>query len=51
MIFLKTPPLIIYDLLVSNPPYSCKPKVFKRLAEIDCSNHWVMFCSCIHDDF
>jgi hypothetical protein len=24
-----------YDLLVSNPPYSCKPKVFKRLAEID----------------
>ena len=28
-------PLFDYDILVSNPPYSCKPKVFKRLAEID----------------
>ena len=24
-----------YDILVSNPPYSIKPKVFKRLSEID----------------
>ena len=33
-------PSFNYDLLVSNPPYSCKPKVFKRLAEID--KPWVM---------
>ena len=32
--FFEDPPFE-YDLLVSNPPYSCKPKVFKRLAEID----------------
>ena len=30
-----TDPSFNYDILVSNPPYSCKPKVFKRLAEID----------------
>ena len=24
-----------YDILISNPPYSMKPKIFKRLAEID----------------
>jgi len=28
-------PSFNYDILVSNPPYSMKPKVFKRLAEID----------------
>ncbi len=28
-------PTFDYDILVSNPPYSMKPKVFKRLAEID----------------
>ena len=28
-------PSFNYDILVSNPPYSIKPKVFKRLAEID----------------
>tara|TARA_R110002126_G_scaffold14393_1_gene60701 strand:- start:264 stop:797 length:534 start_codon:yes stop_codon:yes gene_type:complete len=32
--FFEDPPFD-YDLLVSNPPYSMKPKVFKRLAEID----------------
>lgn len=32
--FFNDPPFE-YDLLVSNPPYSMKPKVFKRLAEID----------------
>ena len=30
-----TDPSFNYDILVSNPPYSIKPKVFKRLAEID----------------
>lgn len=28
-------PSFNYDILISNPPYGCKPKVFKRLAEID----------------
>ena len=32
--FFDDPPFD-YEILVSNPPYSCKPKVFKRLAEID----------------
>jgi len=32
--FFDDPPFD-YDILVSNPPYSIKPKVFKRLAEID----------------
>lgn len=32
--FFDDPPFD-YDILVSNPPYSMKPKVFKRLAEID----------------
>lgn len=32
--FFNDPPFK-YDLLVSNPPYSMKPKVFKRLAEIN----------------
>lgn len=32
--FFNDPPFK-YDILVSNPPYSIKPKVFKRLAEID----------------
>jgi hypothetical protein len=32
--FFNDPPFD-YDILVSNPPYSIKPKVFKRLAEID----------------
>jgi len=30
-----TDPSFNYDILISNPPYSIKPKVFKRLAEID----------------
>lgn len=32
--FFNDPPFD-YDILVSNPPYSIKPKVFKRLSEID----------------
>mgnify|MGYP003126496120 CR=1 FL=1 len=28
-------PSFKYDILVSNPPYSMKPKIFKRLAKID----------------
>ena len=28
-------PSFNYDILISNPPYSCKPKVFKRLADLD----------------
>ena len=28
-------PSFEYDIIVSNPPYSCKPKIFKRLAELD----------------
>ena len=28
-------PSFNYDIIVSNPPYSCKPKIFKRLAELD----------------
>ena len=28
-------PSFNYNIIVSNPPYSCKPKVFKRLAELD----------------
>lgn len=28
-------PSFNYDILVSNPPYSMKPKIFKRLSEID----------------
>ena len=28
-------PSFNYDIIISNPPYSCKPKVFKRLAEIN----------------
>lgn len=32
--FFDDPPFE-YDILVSNPPYSMKPKIFKRLSEID----------------
>lgn len=28
-------PSFNYNIIVSNPPYSCKPKIFKRLAELD----------------
>tara|TARA_R110002153_G_scaffold136230_2_gene286084 strand:- start:3703 stop:4203 length:501 start_codon:yes stop_codon:yes gene_type:complete len=28
-------PVFDYDIIVSNPPYDSKPKVFKRLAEIN----------------
>jgi len=32
--FFEDPPFD-YDMIVTNPPYSIKPKIFKRLAEID----------------
>tara|TARA_R110000796_G_scaffold20508_1_gene60932 strand:+ start:287 stop:787 length:501 start_codon:yes stop_codon:yes gene_type:complete len=44
-------PVFHYDLLISNPPYSNKPKLFKRLAELDKSFMMLLPVSTISKKF